>query len=277
MSTRAPVEAETIASRRNPVVGRCRSIARGDHAHEILLEGRHLLTEALRAGTSLRLVAIEARLLDDSRSEEASLARHLQTSNTRILRVTADVMSALSPATHPSGVIAVADRPSDDARKVLAQASVILAALDVQDPGNLGAMIRIVHAARVDACVACGTSADPYGWKALRGAMGSTFHVPVARVADALEGVSMLRELGMRLVATVPHGARSLYNADLASPVALLVGSEARGLPPAILERVDASISIPMAPGVNSLNVAATTSLVAYEFVRRRGAADDQR
>jgi TrmH family RNA methyltransferase len=266
----ASLIAETIASRRNPLVARCRAIARGDAPEALLLDGQHLIDEARHAHLPLSVVAIESRLLDDPSSEAAALARQLSRAHTRLLRVTSEVMAALSPSRQPSGLVAVGSRPVHDLGAILAGRSLILVAVDVQDPGNLGAMIRVAHAARADACLVCGAAADPYGWKALRGSMGSAFHLPVVRVPDTREALAALDAHGIRSVATVPHGAPSLYDVNLDPPLAVLIGSEGQGLTEEVLERVDTRLSIPMAAGANSLNVAATASVVAYEIVRRR-------
>jgi TrmH family RNA methyltransferase len=181
-------------------------------------------------------------------------------------------MAALSPVRTPPGVVAIAEHapiPLERAFERPPQLAVIV--IDVQDPGNVGAIIRAAEAGGASGLVACGSSADPFGWKALRGAMGSAFRLPVARHQDPAAVLETARAKGLRLVATVPRAKRSLYGTDLAGPAALLVGSEGAGLSQEVAARTDLSVSIPMRPPVESLNVAVTTALVVYEAARQRG------
>jgi TrmH family RNA methyltransferase len=123
----------------------------------------------------------------------------------------------------------------------------------------------------VSGLVAAGASADPFGWKALRGSMGSALRLPIA-TASADEALDLARAAGFRIVAMAAHGGRSLFTMDLNGPVAALVGGEGPGLPPEILARADETVSIPMRAPVESLNAAVAAALVAYEAFRQRGA-----
>jgi TrmH family RNA methyltransferase len=183
-------------------------------------------------------------------------------------------MAAMSPADTPSGLVAIARHelaPLDNAfAGDRAAAPLALVAESVQDPGNLGAMIRTAEAAGATGVVACGASADPFGWKALRGAMGSTFRLPVARVTSAREAIEAARRSGLRVVASAARADTPLFHAALRGPTALLLGGEGAGLRPDVLELADEVIAIPMQPPVESLNVAVAAGLLLYEAVRQR-------
>ena len=105
----------------------------------------------------------------------------------------------------------------------------MIIAADVQDPGNLGAIVRVAEAGGATGVVAAGISANPFGWKALRGSMGSALRLPIAIRRDTAAAVDDARRHGCRIVATVPRGGDAHDGADLRGPLALLVGGEGAG------------------------------------------------
>jgi len=145
--------------------------------------------------------------------------------------------------------------------------------VDVQDPGNLGAIIRAADAGGATGVIAAGASADPFGWKALRGAMGSAFRLAVVREPDVQAACARVRDAGLALVATAAAGGQPPDILDLSGPIALVLGSEGRGLDTALMDAADARASIPMRAGVDSLNVAVTAALLVYEARRQRAHA----
>jgi TrmH family RNA methyltransferase len=142
--------------------------------------------------------------------------------------------------------------------------------VDVQDPGNVGAIARTAEAAGATGLVLCGASADPFGWKALRGSMGSLLRLPVAGGVAWPDAVGAARAAGIALVATLPRGGQALDEADLGGPVAFLLGGEGPGLPPGVTAAADLTVSIPMQPPVESLNVSVAAALLVYEAARQR-------
>ena len=262
----------TVSSRKNPVVQRYRELARegaaDDRGARLLLDGMHLLTEARAAGLTIESAAFAPRVLETPDGQ--SLAHALARAGTSVLAVPDSVLSVMSPVRTPSGVVAVAVRPGSSPDAVLKRSPQLVAlAVDVQDSGNLGAVVRAVEAAGGTGLLACGRSADPFGWKALRGSMGSAFRLPVAR-AGLDEAIAACRAAGVRLLAAVPRGGEPLFDLDLRPPLALILGTEGRGLPEPVLSRADARVSIPMHPPVESLNVAVAAAVFFYEACRQR-------
>jgi TrmH family RNA methyltransferase len=145
-------------------------------------------------------------------------------------------------------------------------------AIDVQDPGNLGSIVRVAEAGGADGLVAAGACADPFGWKALRGSMGSALRLPTAVQLDPARAVADAQRHGCRVVATVPRDGRSVFDVDYRGPVAILVGGEGAGLPRSIIEAADERVTIPMAAPVESLNAAVAAALIVYEVRRQRTA-----
>ncbi len=262
---------ELITSRQSPIVKTCRALARGGADDHVLLEGRRLVEDALASGAALRTVAVSARVLDVGDPAIERLLAALDAAGVRVVAATPAVMAAMSPARTPSGIVAVAERRSSPAERVFAGDAPLVLILDgLQDPGNVGAIIRAADAAGATGVVACEGTADPFGWKALRGAMGSTFRVPVAAGLPLGHAVAAARLYGLRVVAATPRGGRSLHEMDLTGPVAILLGGEGGGLDNGAWALADDRLSIPMRAPVDSLNVAVSAALVAYEAYRQR-------
>jgi RNA methyltransferase, TrmH family len=260
----------TITSRQNPLVTLCRAIARGRDAEgRILLDGPHLVEEALAAGLSILDATFTAAALEAP--EAFLLAERLAGSGTAVHAVSEQVMHALSPVASPAGVVAVAARPATSLAAALEPApQLVLIGAGIQEPGNVGAIIRSAEAGGATGVVFTAGSADPFGWKALRGSMGSAFRVPIATEPNVAAVLTEARAAGLRIIATVPRGARTMYEADLRGPLALLVGAEGAGLPPGLIQTASETVTIPMRAPVESLNAAVATALLIYEIQRQR-------
>ena len=188
-----------------------------------------------------------------------------------VVEVSPSVMDALSPVRTPSGVVAIVrKRTWPDAALLDRQPALIVVAMDLQDPGNAGAVIRSAEAGGATGVLFTGASADPWGWKTLRAAMGSTFRLPIVTAGDALSACDRICRAGTRLIAATPRDGVSLYETDLQGPVAIVIGGEGAGISAALLERADERLTIPMAEGVESLNAAVAAALVVYEAARQR-------
>jgi TrmH family RNA methyltransferase len=258
-----------VTSRQNPLVERFRAARRGDSPGLLLLDGIHLLSDAIAAGMRIREVAVVTNAAE--RPDLEQLIEHLIRSDVQMVTASAPVMAALSPVRSPSAVVALADRPvATGARLYAASPPLVVVAVDVQDPGNIGAIVRVAEAGGATGVVCSGASADPFSWKALRGSMGSALRLPVQAATDSSQAVADAKSRGCRIVATAPRGGRSLFEIDYLGPLALLIGGEGHGLPPLLLESADERVTIPMQPPVESLNAAVTAALIVYEARRQR-------
>ena len=261
---------EHISSRQNPLVKRLRDLARerGD-SDEVLLDGPHLVHEALAARLEVPFAAFAA---DAALGRLAALAAACAARGTRVVTAPESVLMMMSPVKQPVGVVAVARlKASTVEAAVAAGAPQLLLLLDrVQDPGNVGAIIRAAEACGATAVITGPGSADPFGWKALRGSMGSAFRLPVASARSLDEAVDAARAARLRIFATVPRGGTLLASAALARPSAILLGGEGPGLQGDMVSAADEGLTIPMRPPVESLNVATAAALVLYEASRQR-------
>jgi TrmH family RNA methyltransferase len=263
-----PMTQDLIRSRANPLVKRLRALKEGTDRGLLLLEGPTLLEEALAAGLPLVEAAASPRLLRAARGRALAQAVEARCP----LRVVDDaLLASLSEVETSQGVLAIARRPRTDERRLLEGVPLVLAAVGVQDPGNAGALVRTAEAAGATGVVLIG-GADPFSWKALRGAMGSAFRLPLLRRREALPAVAEMKAAGLRLLATRARAAEAYDRADLRGPLALFVGSEGGGLPAEVEAAADGHVSIPMSGGVESLNVAVAAGVLLFEAARQRRA-----
>ena len=258
-----------ITSRQNAIVAQYRAVAHGDIEGLLLLDGAHLVRDALAAGVTIEHAAVDAAEIE--REEIRDLLTSLRAFKVDTAMASASVMSALSPVRSSSAVVAIARRPELDLDELYkGTAPLVVIACDVQDPGNLGAIVRVAEAGGAASVLAAGASADPFSWKALRGSMGSALRFPVDRVDDASVAAAEARKRGCRIIATVPREGRSLFDVDLRPATAVLIGGEGPGLSAALIAFADERITIPMQGPVESLNSAVTAALVVYEARRQR-------
>ena len=236
---------------------RCREVAsRRTGDDQVLLDGDHLLRDALDAGVTIDAVVTDGRA-------PSAIVHAAAAAGAAIYHATAPVMSAISPVTTPSGVVAIGRWRPAPLADLFAAAGLVIGLVDVQDPGNVGAVVRAADAFGSAGVAALGQSADPAGWKALRGAMGSAFRVVVAR-GEVDEAFAAARRGGVAIAATVAAGGSPIDTVDLARPLLVLLGHEGAGLDAATTARADERWTIPMSAGVNSLNVAVAAGLIAY-------------
>ena len=259
----------TITSRQNPLVTRCRDAASGDIGGPILLDGAHLVADAVAACLSIRLAVVTPASRE--RDDVKELLELLSGLEVDVATVTAPVMDAISPVRSSSSIVALADRPAiTDGQLYVGEAPMVVVAIDVQDPGNVGAIVRVAEAAGATGVIAAAASANPWGWKALRGSMGSALRLPIVHGGAADTAVADAKGRGCRVVAAVPRDGQSLFAVDLTGPVAVLIGGEGQGLAPSLLDAADVRVTIPMQPPVESLNAAVTAALILYEARRQR-------
>jgi TrmH family RNA methyltransferase len=265
---------------KNPRVQRLRRLlARRDVRQaegRFVLEGVKLLEEASLSRTRLEEVYVAAGW---ERACSPGLAARLQGLLERLQRQGAEV-SELAPgvlqrvadSVAPQPVLAVAEVPVGTFAGLLgSQPKVVVVSASVQDPGNLGTLVRTAWAAGADALVSCPGTADPWGPKAVRASAGGVFHLPVVAAPSTEEALSALASCGLVRLAAVAQGGEDYALADLARPVALVVGNESAGLPLAGLSgHIDGLVSVPMPGGAESLNVAAAAAVVLFEAARQR-------
>ncbi|MFT5285186.1 MAG: TrmH family RNA methyltransferase [Planctomycetota bacterium] len=253
---------ESIASASNSVLKGVRAVLAGKDRDRIVLEGDRLIADALGAGWQLEVI-----LVADDRQE---LAQGWEARDLPVRRVLPDLLARTSGLKTSPGSLAVAARPVEsglDSLKLPTDALIVVAA-GIGDPGNLGALARSAEAAGVSALIIIEGSASPWNSKTLRGSMGSMLRLPVVEGQSAAQVAEGLKARGIRQVAAGTRGGAPFSEFNWSGSVALWMASEAGEMPD--VARDFESVSIPMAGGVESLNVAVAGSLLMFAAERWR-------
>jgi TrmH family RNA methyltransferase len=258
-----------IRSRSNPVFKRLKALKERSDRELVLLEGPKLLEEALAAGVVVR------EALASPRVERSHHRSHRVLAEARARGVTVHLLDdalidSLSEAETSQGVLALAERPVFDPDRLFEGMPLVVVAIGIQNPGNLGALLRTAEAAGCSGAILASGCADAFAWKALRGSMGSGFRLPQLPGLTTPEALGLLREHGVLSVAAVAAGGTAYDRFDWRRPAALLLGNEGAGLPPAVEKAADARVAIPMAGPVESLNVTAAAAVLLFEAARKR-------
>ena len=252
--------ADAIDSAKNPRIKLMRSLAQKKFRDEtglFLAEGDKLLCEALEWGFKT-----EFALFEDA---ECSLARRLKDDGAEVFQASKAAMKAACDTDTPQGAAAAVRIPAAGAKPEKG----LWVVLDgVQDPGNLGAILRCTDAFGATGALLGPGCADAWSPKAVRAAMGSSFHIPVVTSGDLTETLFGMKKAGFTVVAAHLAGAPALPE-KLGGSVALLIGNEGRGLSKDVADTADICYRLPMKGRAESLNAAVAAGVILYELSSR--------
>jgi RNA methyltransferase, TrmH family len=230
------------------------------------------LDTAAASGADIHLIVYTPAAAAHPRGEEAR--RRLHAAGGRLVVVSPYVFESLTQVETPQGVLGVVRRPQEASPAVLDDAQALLAVLDgVQDPGNVGAIVRTAVAAGATGGVIVGGAADPFGPKAIRASAGAVFHLPLLFFPSALEAAAALETHALRVLIADPRGARLESEVSYARPLALVFGGEGAGAAPA-WRASGTSVRLPMAAATESLGVAAAAAVLLYRAGQAARPAD---
>lgn len=276
---------EKITSRQNPLVKRFRRVRTMGERQHVFLEGVRLIEDAINTGARFESVAFTAEL--ESSERGAALLDSLRLVQCRGALVSKQVMEAIADTQTPQGVAALVSRPYLELDDLFSNSPDLLVIADeLQDPGNLGTIIRTAEAAGANGLITTRYTVDPFNDKAIRASMGSALRLPVVTGASRADIAARCRHHKIKMISSraTPGQAQGIIEdaaraervklcteVDMTVPIALIVGREATGIPEPGNAEADESVHIPMAAGVESLNVAAATAILLYEAGRQRG------
>jgi TrmH family RNA methyltransferase len=271
---------KSIQSRENPFYKELAKLSgsarQRNQSGQTLLDGAHLLTAYLDSGNQPQHILLNSAALRDD--EITGLLQRVK--DIPVTQLDDKLFAGLSDLKSPSGILALIEISRPDIP--VAQSRFALLLEDIQDPGNLGSMLRSAAAAGCDAVFLSRACADAWSPKVLRAAMGGHFSLRIYEQQDLpgvakafceqpLRGLSAHPSAGQLLAASL-HARHSLYDCDLRGKVAFMVGNEGAGLSDGLLRLATQEITIPMHNNVESLNAAAATAICLFEAVRQRHA-----
>lgn len=235
-----------------------------------LAEGVHLAQEALRCDAEIEAFFVAPRLRSAAGGLELLAA--IDECGAPCHETEDATLEAAQDARSAQPVACLVRRkvwPDDEVERELATGTLAVILEGLQDPGNVGALLRSADAAGCDVGLVTGASADPYHPRAVRATMGSIFRLPVIEQA-ADPAVERLQRLGYRLIGATPQGGDDYGRVDLRGKLALVLGSEGSGISPGLRDRLDQALTIPLRQGVESLSVGAAGAVLLFEIARQR-------
>ncbi|MGV0025066.1 TrmH family RNA methyltransferase [Phormidesmis priestleyi] len=255
-----------LTSLQNPLIKQLRKLHRAKERREqqlFLIEGTHLVEEACLAQVPFVTVCYT----EGWQSQHPDLWQRACENTQRSLLVTPEVLKAIATTVEPDGIVATVERLHTDSIH-LTQLGLMLQT--IQDPGNLGTMIRTAAAAGADGLWLSEDSVDLDHPKVLRSSAGQWFCLPMAVSGDLRAEILNCKTAGMQIVATVPTATQTYWEVDFCQPSLILLGNEGAGLSEDLMALADCQVTIPVDPGVESLNVAIAAALMLYEAKRQR-------
>jgi TrmH family RNA methyltransferase len=235
----------------------------------LAVEGPHLVEEALRAAerAAVQSVIVAA----GARQEFRGLLARLP-SQAEVTQVPDRLFRQIAATESPQGIAALVElHRASFSDSIMRPDALVVVACGLQDPGNLGTIVRSAQALGATALITLEATVSPFNPKALRASAGAVFQLPVFAGQKTRALFRRLHEAGLHIIAADRRSPSKLSDADLRGPVALLIGMEAAGLAPEIAAEADMLLSIPIRPGMDSVNAATAASIFLYEVARQRG------
>lgn len=257
-----------ISSRQNPLVKQIRKLhgAKGRHRqNQCLLEGTHLLEVAAEVNYPLLILCATPQWID----RQPKLWQRLSALSQKSQVVSQLVIEAIATTVNPDGVVATAPRRDRDPH-MMPKTGIALAIETIQDPGNLGTMIRTATAANASGLWLSSDSVDLDHPKVLRSSAGQWFRLPMAVTSDLPTQVKHCQNHGWQIVATDSEASLTYWELDYCQPTLILLGNEGNGLSPELSRIASKTVKIPLNGGVESLNVAIAAALILYEAQRQK-------
>lgn len=259
---------ETITSRDNRRLVRVREVRDGKNRSLVFLEGKRLVLEALKSGIEVDDCFISSNFQDEI------VEKTLEELGIQSATVSEAVFRSIVDTNSPQGIVLLAKRPnwsfSDiDARLALAKLPIVLFLKEINNPSNLGAVLRTCEAVDVAGVIISKQSADAFSPKAVRASMGAVLRVPILQNLDLDATIDLFSGSGVLTTACDIGGSTNYTDLEWRSRRLLIFGSEAHGLEKNELNSINEKVLIPMENGVESLNLAVSTAIVLYEARRQ--------
>jgi TrmH family RNA methyltransferase len=236
----------------------------------LLIEGTNLIEAACHADYKLDIIFYTERW----QQNHQPLCRIIAEQEVRIELVSPEVLKAIATTVNPDGVVAIAPRPITETAPTLKTVGLALERL--QDPGNLGTIIRTAAATRADGLWLSADSVDFYSPKVLRASVGQWFRLPVVTNQNLSQLTQQQQQQGVQIIATTSKATKTYWEVDFTRPSLILLGNEGAGLSSELIDLADIQIKIPLANQVESLNVAVASALLLYEAQRQLAVISNQ-
>jgi TrmH family RNA methyltransferase len=255
-----------ITSAANPIIKEIRSLQdkKGRQAaHAFLLEGLRLVNEAVDSGAEIRYFVVS-----DSFSDRAVPVMS-KYADVKVIELPDPLFERTGGTNTPQGIMSVVEMPDQNPSEIIPDLRRAVVLENIQDPGNVGTIIRTADACGFDGVILSNDCADPFNPKVIRSTMGSIFHLPVIVVEDLYSAMEILKKNNVKIAAADLKNAITCWEADLSGNIAIVIGNEGNGITEKMLSSADLTITIPMPGKAESLNASSAASILLYECMKQ--------
>ena len=260
-----------ITSRDNSLLSQVRAVRDGKIDDLIFIEGLRLSEEALLSKLEIEAIIVSEELLRKERAAE--VIDEIASVSKRTATVSEKLLESVSYTKTPQGIVVLARRPISSEKhlaKNLNSDSLLVVLHQINNPVNVGAIVRTAEAAGASGVIATANTSDPFSPKSLRGAMGSAFRLPIWSGPDYAEVISWCRQHELITICAAVEASVAYTDVDWTKRMALLLGPESTGFTSEELELADQRVSIPMKGAAESLNVSVAAGVFLFEASRQR-------
>ena len=236
-----------------------------DIENSYIIEGIKIVKEAIEEKATIKQIVVCEECINDGELDKDTL---YEIAKYNLIYVTKKVFDLITDVKTPQGIIAVVEK-SNINKEVDYSQDIIIALDDLQDPGNLGTILRTVDSANLNQIILSKNSADPYNPKVVRSTMGAIFRVNILEVENLKYELEKVKQNGFKVMVTPLDTKNSIYDTEYNKKV-IVIGNEAKGVSEEIQNMADEKVKIPMLGKTESLNASVATGIMVYEYVRRK-------
>ena len=259
---------QTITSKDNELIKHIRKLKDKkyrDESNEYVVEGVKLVEEAVKENAKIKQIIV---CEDTTRTYEIPTHIMLEIARYECISVSNKIFNIITQVTNPQGIMAIIEKNAQDAQLDYSQ-DIIVVLNDVQDPGNLGTILRTVDSIGLNQIIVSKGTADAFNSKVVRSTMGAIFRIKIIEVENLAQAIKEMRKHHFKLMVTSLQTKNSIYDIDFNKKI-IVIGNEANGVSKEIQDMADEKAKIPMLGRTESLNASVAAGVVMYEYVRQK-------
>ena len=259
---------QTITSKDNELIKHIRKLKDKkyrDESNEYVVEGVKLVEEAVKENAKIKQIIV---CEDTTRTYEIPTHIMIEIAKYECISVSDKIFNIITQVTNPQGIMAIIEKNAQDAQIDYSQ-DIIVVLDDVQDPGNLGTILRTVDSIGLNQIIVSKGTADAFNSKVVRSTMGAIFRIKIIEVEDLAQAIKEMRKHHFKLMVTSLQTKNSIYDIDFNKKI-IVIGNEANGVSKEIQDMADEKAKIPMLGRTESLNASVAAGVVMYEYVRQK-------
>ena len=259
---------QTITSKDNELIKHIRKLKDKkyrDESNEYVVEGVKLVEEAVKENAKIKQIIV---CEDTTRTYEIPTHIMLEIAKYECISVSDKIFNIITQVTNPQGIMAIIEKNAQNAKIDYTQ-DIIVVLDDVQDPGNLGTILRTVDSIGLNQIIVSKGTTDAFNSKVVRSTMGAIFRIKIIEVENLAQAIKEMRKHHFKLMVTSLQTKNSIYDIDFYKKI-IVIGNEANGVSKEIQDMADEKAKIPMLGRTESLNASVAAGVVMYEYVRQK-------